>query len=657
MTTIKIDRQKEQTGIFVETKKMQTFLTLCCLVIVLTDVPSLANAARAIGDDLVVKTNKGKIQGFETATSDGKKVSAWYGIPYAQPPVGNLRFRHPRDMESWEGIKKTHEQPNSCVQVRDTMWPGFEGAEAWNTNTQQSEDCLYLNVVVPKPHPKNAAVIIWIYGGGFWSGTTTLDLYDLRTMAAEQNIIMVGIQYRVASLAFLYFGTEDVPGNAGMFDQLMAIKWVKNNIAKFGGNPDNITLMGESAGACSVSLHLLSPLSRDLFSQAIMQSATALAPWGVLEKHEAMRRSMMLAKNLKCPHDSNDVRASIDCMMRKKADEIVGAEWDNISHGFTGGIGVFAPVVDGSFLDVSPGQAMKRGNFKKANILLGSNRDEGNYFILYFFAQMFPRVHEGDVFINRTQFLTAIEDAFPFSNQLQKKAIKYEYTNWLNSDDPVSNRVAVDRITGDWEFTCPVVDFAHKYAETGNNVYMYYFTEVASVSPWPKWSGAMHADEIVFVFGQPLNLSQGYNKKEIELSRQIMSYWANFAKTGNPSLYDGHTWTETYWPLHTPLKRETLTLSSNSSEVLEGHGVRKCAFWKRFLPKLGNGQFDGRGGWFFYHDYTPKFEPNPSPGFPPKPCELDCCGKSSVSTANIVSVSLVAAALASVVLTSSISAF
>lgn len=102
----------------------------------------------------------------------------------------------------------------------------------------------------------------------------------------------------------------------------------------------------------------------------------------------------------------------------------------------------------------------------------------------------------------------------------------------MNPDDPVSNRVAVDRMTGDWEFTCPVVDFAHKYAETGNNVYMYYFSERATVSPWPKWTGAMHADEIAFVFGQPLNLSQGYNEKEIELSRQIMSYWANFAKTG-----------------------------------------------------------------------------------------------------------------------------
>jgi len=332
-----------------------------------------------------------------------------------------------------------------------------------------------------------------------------------------------------------------------------------------------------------------------------------------------------LAKNHGCPHNGADVRGTIDCLRKLDAQDLVSKEWDDIVHGFTGGIGVFSPVVDGSFLDEAPGAAMRSGNFKKANILLGSNKDEGNYFVLYSFYELFPKKEE--VFINRKQFLSTIEDAYPFANKLQRKAIEYEYTNWLNPDDPVSNRVAVDRMTGDWEFTCPVVDFAHKYAETGNNVYMYYFSERATVSPWPKWTGAMHADEIAFVFGQPLNLSQGYNEKEIELSRQIMSYWANFAKTGNPSLSSDDKWTDTYWPLHTPLKRETLTLSTNSSEVLEGHKVRECAFWKRFLPQLGKGKFDGRYGDFFYH-----IGPNNNLGYPEnrpgserQVCELECC--------------------------------
>ena len=231
-----------------------------------------------INEDLVVKIKNGRIRGIELTSATQRKVSAWYGIPYAQPPVGNLRFRHPRPIDNWEEVKDTVEHPNTCVQLPLSTWPGFKGEEMWNPNTPISEDCLYLNVVVPKLHPTNAVVLVWIYGGGFWSGTATLDVYDMRTLASEENIILVSMQYRVASLSFLYFDTEDVPGNAGMFDQLMALQWVKNNIAEFGGNPNNITIMGESAGACSVSLHLLSPLSRNLFSQAIMQSASATTP-------------------------------------------------------------------------------------------------------------------------------------------------------------------------------------------------------------------------------------------------------------------------------------------------------------------------------------------------------------------------------------------
>ena len=111
-----------------------------------------------------------------------------------------------------------------------------------------------------------------------------------RVLAAEENIIVVAIQYRVASLGFMFFDTEDVPGNAAMFDQLMALQWIKDNIGQFGGNPDNITIFGESAGGASVSLHLLSPLSRNLFNQAVMQSASALVPWGIITKEEAILR-------------------------------------------------------------------------------------------------------------------------------------------------------------------------------------------------------------------------------------------------------------------------------------------------------------------------------------------------------------------------------
>ena len=224
--------------------------------------------------------------------SNNRDVHAWYGIPYAEPPTGDLRFRHPRHPKAWEGIKETTKQPNTCVQIKDTMFPGFSGSEIWNANTPISEDCLYLNVVVPAVKPQKAAVLVWIFGGGFYSGTSTLDLYDMRVLVAQENIIMVSMQYRVASLGFLYSKTDDAPGNAGLFDQRMALEWIKDNIENFGGNPENVTIFGESAGAASVGYHLLSPLSRNLFSQAIMQSASALVPWGVVTQEESIMRGM-----------------------------------------------------------------------------------------------------------------------------------------------------------------------------------------------------------------------------------------------------------------------------------------------------------------------------------------------------------------------------
>ncbi len=391
-----------------------------------------------------------------------------------------------------------------------------------------NEDCLYINVVVPKPYPKDAAVMVWIYGGGFWSGTSTLDLYDMRTLAAEENIIMVSFQYRVASLGFLFFDTEDVPGNAGMFDQVMALQWIKDNIDKFGGNPSNITLVGESAGAASISLHLLSPLSRNHFSQAIMQSASASAPWGVITKEESFLRGLRLAELMKCPADKTQIRSTIDCLRSANPSELVEKEWNGIVLGLT--IGIFTPIIDGAFLDEKPSTSLRNMNFKKTNIMMGSNQDEGMFFIFYYLPEMFQK--KEDVYITREDFQRAVAELNVYSNPLQRKAIEFEYTNWLNPADPVKNRMQVDRLTGDWQFTCPVVEFAHRYAETGNNVYMYYFTQVSTASTWPKWSGALHGDEIHFIFGQPLNKTYRYSEDEIKLSKKMMTYWANFAKTG-----------------------------------------------------------------------------------------------------------------------------
>ncbi|XP_012274789.1 acetylcholinesterase [Orussus abietinus] len=547
------------------------------------DLPRPEPLGASPGEDpLVVQTRKGKVMGMTLTATTGKEVDAWFSIPYAQKPLGSLRFRHPRPAEHWTGILNATTLPNSCVQILDTVFGDFSGATMWNPNTPLNEDCLYVNVVAPKPRPTNAAVMVWIFGGGFYSGSATLDVYDHRTLVSEENVILVSMQYRVASLGFLYFGTPDVPGNAGLFDQMMALQWVRDNIAAFGGNPDNVTLFGESAGAVSVSLHLLSPLSRHLFHQAIMQSGSPTAPWAIISREESIMRGIRLAEAVNCPHDINNLREMIDCLLVKNPVDLVNGEW--------GTLGIcefpFVPVIDGAFLDETPQRSLATASFKKANILMGSNTEEGFYFIIYYLTELFRIDGTEDVKVSREDFLTAVTELNPYVNQIARHAIIYEYTDWLRPDDPHVNRDALDKIVGDYQFTCNVNEFADRYADTGNTVYMYYYKHRSANNPWPRWTGVMHADEISYIFGEPLDASKRYTHEEVHLSKRMMRYWANFAKTGNPNMGDDGSWTKTFWPEHSASKKEYLTLDTNTTEIGHGPRVRQCAFWKKYLPQL-----------------------------------------------------------------------
>ncbi|XP_076669783.1 acetylcholinesterase isoform X1 [Andrena cerasifolii] len=534
-------------------------------------------------DPLVVHTRKGKVRGKTMTATTGKEVDAWFGIPYAQKPLGPLRFRHPRPAERWSGILNATALPNSCVQILDTVFGDFAGATMWNPNTPLSEDCLYVNVVAPRPRPTSAAVMVWIFGGGFYSGSATLDVYDHKTLVSEENVILVSMQYRVASLGFLYFGTSDVPGNAGLFDQMMALQWVRDNIAAFGGNPENVTLFGESAGAVSVSMHLLSPLSRHLFSQAIMQSGSPTAPWAIISREESIVRGIRLAESVGCPHDPNNLQEVTDCLLLKDPVELVKNEW--------GTLGIcefpFVPVIDGAFLDETPQRSLATTSFKKANILMGSNTEEGFYFIIYYLTELFRIDGTEDVKVSREQYISAISELNPYVSQIGRHAIIYEYTDWMHPDDPHVNRNALDKIVGDYQFTCNVNEFAGRYADTGNNtVYMYYYKHRSANNPWPRWTGVMHADEISYIFGEPLDPSRGYTEEEVNLSKRMMRYWANFAKSGDPNVGDPGAREPPYWPPHTAAKKEYLTLDTNSSEIGSGPRVRQCTFWKKYLPQL-----------------------------------------------------------------------
>uniref|UniRef100_T1IZ19 acetylcholinesterase n=1 Tax=Strigamia maritima TaxID=126957 RepID=T1IZ19_STRMM len=505
-------------------EKLSSYRSLLLLVTI-----ALVNASwtEEEEDPLLVLTTKGWVRGVTLNAVTGKKVDAWLGIPYAKPPLGYLRFRHPRPKEQWSGVWNATKLPNTCCQVNDTYFGDFPGSMMWNPNTPVSEDCLYINVWAPRPRPSRATVMVWIYGGGFFSGSSTLEIYDPKVLVSEENVVVVSMQYRVASLGFLFLDRKDVPGNAGLFDQLLALQWVHDNIARFGGNPDNVTLFGESAGAVSVSLHLLSPLSRDLFSQVILQSGAATAPWSFVPYNKARVHALRLAEAVRCPHTMREVEAMVECLRRTDPITLVENEGSD-------SLGIcefpFAPVIDGSFLDETPQMSLKRKSFKKAPMMVGSNTDEGNYFLIYFLPELLPLAE--NVYVDREDFVKSVRKLHPDLNTIAQDAVVFEYTDWLNPDDPDRNRDALDKSVGDYYFTCNVNEFSYRYVQSGQNVYMYYFTHRSTVTPWPKWMGVLHADEIAFLFGEPLNPAKGYTTAEQELSRRMMRYWTNFAKTG-----------------------------------------------------------------------------------------------------------------------------
>ncbi|KAI1278412.1 Acetylcholinesterase [Halotydeus destructor] len=542
---------------------------------------SHSRKGRQAADSPLVTTLKGKVRGIVQTAPSGKQVDAFLGIPFAEPPVGKYRFRHPRPIDKWSGVFNASSRPSSCFQTVDTFFGEFAGTDVWNANTPMSENCLTLNIWVPRPRPKAAAVMVWIYGGGFYSGTITLDLYDGRILAAEENIILVAINYRVASLGFLFLNHPDAPGNAGMYDQLMALQWIKDNIESFGGNSDNITLFGESAGAVSVAFHLLSPLSRSLFSQAILQSGGPTCPWGILDHKEAITRTLHLAEAVGCPHSPKDPLSVIDCLRKVDPMSLVTNE--------TANLGVvefpFTPIIDGAFLDESPEISMQTKNFKKTKLLLGSDSEEGNYFIVYHLTELFRKTE--DVYVSRQDFVNTVRDLNPYVSKVGQDAIIFQYTDWVDPEDSSRNRDAVDKMVGDYHFTCHVNELADRYAASGNDVYYYFFNQRSTVSHWPRWMGVLHADEINFIFGEPLNTSYGYLREEVELSRRMMRYWTNFAKTGNPSKNEDGQWSKVYWPPYTSNNKEHLILNANATAGIgRGHRARECAFWGKFLPRL-----------------------------------------------------------------------
>uniref|UniRef100_A0ABM5G3N0 Carboxylic ester hydrolase n=1 Tax=Pogona vitticeps TaxID=103695 RepID=A0ABM5G3N0_9SAUR len=528
-------------------------------------------------DDTIITTKNGRVRGVNLSVLGGT-VTAFLGIPYAAPPIGRLRFKKPQLPEPWSGIWDATRHANSCFQNRDDTFPGFVGSEMWNPNTNLSEDCLYLNVWVPSPKPKNATVMVWIYGGGFQTGTSSLYVYDGKFLARVERVIVVSMNYRLGALGFLALpGNEDAPGNVGLFDQRLALQWVRDNIAAFGGNSKSVTLFGESAGAGCVAHHILSPQSHSLFTRAIMQSGAGNSPWGTLLPTEARRRTLALAQVLHCM--SNNETEIISCLQNKDPQDIFNKQGTVLTSSSLLEL-PFIPVVDGDFLTDKPVTLLKNGKFKQTQILMGINKDEGAPFLVYG-APGFSK--DTDSLINETEFWASLKFAFPEMTEIGLESIAFHYTDGEVEQNPFYYRDAMGEIIGDYNFICPVVEFIKYFVKSGNNGFLYFFEHRSSKLAWPEWMGVPHGYEIEFVFGLPLERKVNYTKAEETLSRSILKYWATFAKTGTPS---GTQINGTRWPVFTTTEQKYLTLNTDASKIRTKLRAQQCRFWNIFFPKV-----------------------------------------------------------------------
>ncbi|KAK1344942.1 hypothetical protein QTO34_013646 [Cnephaeus nilssonii] len=454
----------------------------------------------------------------------------------------------------------------------------------WNPNRELSEDCLYLNVWTPYPRPKTPTpVLVWIYGGGFYSGASSLDVYDGRFLAQAEGTVLVSMNYRVGAFGFLALpGSREAPGNVGLLDQRLALRWVRENVAAFGGDPLSVTLFGESAGAASVGMHLLSPPSRDLFHRAVLQSGAPNGPWATVGMGEARRRATLLAGLVGCPPGgagSNDTEL-VACLRTRPAQDLVDHEWHVLPQESVFRFS-FVPVVDGDFLSDTPEALINTGDFHGLQVLVGVVKDEGSYFLVYG-APGFSKDNES--LISRAQFLAGVRVGVPQVSDLAAEAVVLHYTDWLHPEDPARLREAMSDVVGDHNVVCPVVQLAGRLAAQGARVYAYIFEHRASTLSWPPWMGVPHGYEIEFIFGLPLEPSLNYTIEERAFAQRLMKYWANFARTGDPN--DPRDPKAPQWPQYTGVAQQYVSLNLRPLEVRRGLRAQACAFWNGFLPKL-----------------------------------------------------------------------
>ncbi|XP_011550237.3 esterase E4 isoform X1 [Plutella xylostella] len=475
-----------------------------------------------------ISVAQGRLRGSVEQLYNGTPYYSFKGIPYAEPPVGKLRFKSPQPPKPWTGVLEAVEHGKVCPQVEMFSGRFLEG----------SEDCLFLNIYTSSLQTKKP-VMVFIHGGAFVSGSGDSELFGPHYLL-EKDVVLVTINYRLEVLGFLCLDTEEVPGNAGMRDQVAALKWVQENISQFGGDPNNVTLFGESAGSVSVNHHVLSPLSRGLFHKAIMQSGVALNDWAIGQdgKERAIRAAKVLGKDITDPNEL------LSFFQTVPAKDLVLMTFKTVTmdekhrclpiH--------FCPVVEKTFDNVKPFLNDTPLNIvlqnKVANVpmMIGYNTSEGIMFIRLFLKKL-------DFILKNFQYKVPRELAQKVSESVQKEFGERIREFYFGDKDISKDTQAIISLESDFHFVYGVHRLAHFVSQHNNSTYLYTFNTQSDLNIMknvimgvPEVAGASHVDELFYLFSTNMTADTYRGQEDARQKVDVMTkLWTDFAKTGNPT--------------------------------------------------------------------------------------------------------------------------
>lgn len=557
-------------------------------------------APLSLGFNPIVTTSSGSVMGRRVQHAENE-VDVFYGIPYAKPPVGDLRFREPLPVEPWSGIHNSTAKAPTCVQLRQKEDNSSFGPLLKMMNSQPiSEDCLTLNVWRPAScqggNCHDLPVFVFIYGGGFSVGDSSLFIYDGVHFVASTGVIYVTMNYRMNIFGFLDAGTKEAPGNVGMLDQTTALRWVSQNIRYFGGDPDQVTIGGQSAGAISAGYHIISPLSKGLFRRAILESGSPLSTVGV---HHASGPGQMIAVAgaAGCYDLSRPAEQQIDdmvrCMKKKDAEKLLQAA--DAALGMK--LFLYFPRANSNFMPFDPSDP-DAYTVNAKEVFFGLTQNEG-----LLFSYVINKKFQGSTDYIQSNFPTVMRTVLRtfFQHMPGRVAqdIAETYTGGKEELTEEELKSIASSVFGDIIFNCPSELFADVMLKNKVPLYHYAFVHKPKASFLSNFSDEVtHAEDLPFTRGVLVSQRDEFMKvtagqsdpairdfvttpEEIQFSEELLQTWAAFIKTGKPKIPR----TDTEWPKYTKERKAYVILKPNDYKVAYGPRSKKCYLWEPYLIK------------------------------------------------------------------------